>query len=71
MFALGLTLGELEYGTAPYAELDGVSITNRFAAGDSPSVYNFILGCHIVGCWEGKYPSAAAMFDDGQRRCGL
>ena len=71
LFALGSTLYELEYGSAPYAELDGVSITSRFAASDFPSVSGFVLGCIIVGCWEGKYCSAAAMFDEGQRRCGL
>ena len=57
MFALELTLCELEYGSAPYAELDGVSITNRFAAGDSPSVFDFILGCIIVVMLGRQIPS--------------
>lgn len=71
LFALGSALYEIEHGSAPFSDVDGETITERFALGTFPSVSNLSLRGLISGSWEGKFDSATEMLRLGVQVCGF
>lgn len=50
LFALGSALYELEYGSAPFVEMDDEVTTRRFTDGELPDVGGLRLRSLILGC---------------------
>lgn len=59
LFALGSTLYEVMTGNTPYDDEPDDTITQLYSKGLFPDVTGILCGDIIIGCWQGRFKSAA------------
>lgn len=59
LFALGSTIYEIMTGRVPYKGESDDDITQLYSKGSFPNVKGVLCGSVIMGCWRGRFKSAA------------
>jgi serine/threonine protein kinase len=64
LFALGSTLYEIMTGRRPYEGKSDDAITQLYCNGSFPDVTGVLLGHIMMGCWQGRFKSAAEVLEN-------
>lgn len=64
LFALGSLVYEIATGEAPYQRCEDQEVEDYFRKGIFPPTQDILLGSIILGCWQGTYDSAKAVYED-------
>lgn len=68
LFALGSLLYEIATSEAPYERCGDQEVVAYFEQGIFPPTRDILIGSIILGCWQGAYESAQAVYEDIEKQ---